>query len=43
MRRHAMPLRAEHCLEQLRQTKEQKQPVDVRHEVSDKQIPPADE
>lgn len=42
-RQLSMPLRAEHCLEQLRQMKEQKQPADVRHEVSDKQTPPADE
>ena len=42
-RQLAMPLRAEHCLEQLRQMKEQKQPADVRQEVSDKQTPPADE
>uniref|UniRef100_UPI0040578BD8 tetratricopeptide repeat protein n=1 Tax=Candidatus Electronema sp. TaxID=2698783 RepID=UPI0040578BD8 len=42
-RQLSMPLRAEYCLEQLRQMKEQKQSAYVRHEVSDKQTPPADE
>ena len=33
-RQLSMPLRAEHCLEQLRQMKEQKQPADERDESS---------
>ena len=42
-RQLTMPLREQHCLEQLRRMKEQNQAADVRQEVSDKQTPPADE